>query len=46
MNQDENKSYLSGWNKDILNNSQTSFNDIYNNIPNNKDNDIFCDINN
>ena len=29
MNQDENKSYLSGWNKDILNNSQTSFINIF-----------------
>ena len=47
LNQDENKSYLSGWNKDLLNNSQSSFNDIYNNNSNiNKDNDIFSDINN
>ena len=47
INQDENKSYLSGWNKDLLNNSQSSFNDIYNNNTNiNKDNDIFSDINN
>ena len=47
LNQDENKSYLSGWNKDLLNNSQSSFNDIYNNNTNiNKDNDIFSDINN
>ena len=48
LNQDENKSYLSGWNKDLLNNSQSSLNDIYNNNSNNinKDNDIFSDINN
>ena len=47
LNQDENKSYLSGWNKDLLNNSQSSFNDIYNNTPNiNKDNDMLSDINN
>ena len=46
LNQDENKSYLSGWNKDILNNSQSSINDIYNNNSNiNKDNDILSDIN-
>ena len=45
LNPDENKSYLSGWNKDLLNNSQSSFNDIYDsNI--NKDNDILSDINN
>ena len=31
FNPDENKSFLSGWNKDILNNSQSSINDIYNN---------------
>ena len=49
LNQDENKSYLSGWNKDLLNNSQSSFNDIYNNNDNNnmnKDNAMFSDINN
>ena len=47
LNQDENKSYLSGWNKDLLNNSQSSFNDIYNNTTNiNKDNDMLSDINN
>ena len=47
LNQDENKSYLSGWNKDLLNNSQSSFNDIFNNTPNiNKDNDMLSDINN
>jgi hypothetical protein len=46
LNQDENKSYLSGWNKDILNNSQSSINDIYNNNSNiNKYNDILSDIN-
>jgi hypothetical protein len=47
LNQDENKSYLSSWNKDLLNNSQTSFNDMYNGTSNmNKDNDILSDINN
>jgi hypothetical protein len=52
MNPDENenKSYFSGWNKDLLNNSQSSFNEIYNNnntnINMNKDNDILSDINN
>ena len=47
LNQDENKSYLSSWNKDLLNNSQTSFNDMYNDTSNmNKDNDILSDINN
>ena len=45
LNPDENKSYLSGWNKDLLNNSQSSFNDIYNNNIN-KDSDMFSDINN
>ena len=47
LNQDENKSYISGWNKDILNNSQSSFNDIDNNntLNINKDNDILSDIN-
>ena len=47
LNQDENKSYLSSWNKDLLNNSQTSYNDMYNGTSNmNKDNDILSDINN
>ena len=47
LNQDENKSYTSIWNKDLLNNSQSSINDIYNNNTNiNKDNDLFLDINN
>ena len=33
--------------KDLLNNSQSSFNNIYNNTPNiNKDNDMLSDINN
>ena len=45
ISQDENKSYLNGWNKDLLNNSQSSFNDIYNNNIN-KDSDMFSDINN
>ena len=47
FNQDENKSYLSSWNKDLLNNSQSSFNDMYNGGSNmNKDNDMLSDINN
>jgi hypothetical protein len=39
LNQEENKSNLSGWSKDLLNNSQSSLNEVYNN--GNKDNDIF-----
>ena len=44
LNQEENKSYLSGWSKDLLNNSQSSFNEVYNNV--NKDNDSFSNLNN
>ena len=43
LNQEENKSYLSGWSKDLLNNSQSSFNEVYNNV--NKDNDTFSNLN-
>ena len=39
LNQEENKSNLSGWSKDLFNNSQSSLNEVYNN--GNKDNDIF-----
>lgn len=39
LNQEENKSDLSGWNNNLLNNSQTCFNDIYNHT--NKENDSF-----
>ena len=39
LNQEENKSYLSGWSKDLLNNSQSSLNEVYSD--GNKDNDIF-----
>jgi len=41
ISQDENKSFLNGYNKDLLNNSQTSFNDVYGN-----NNISFSDINN
>ena len=40
INQDENKSVSSGYNKDLLNNSQMSFNDLYGNS-----NNTFSDIN-
>ena len=43
ISQDENKSFLNGYNKDLLNNSQTSFNDVYGN---NNMNNTFSDINN
>ena len=43
ISQDENKSFLNGYNKDLLNNSQTSFDDIYGN---NNMNNTFSDINN
>ena len=44
FNQEENKSDISDWNKDLLNNSQTSLNDLYScNL--NKVNDVFSDIN-
>ena len=36
MNQEENKSDIDDWNKDLLNISQSSFSDIYI-----KDNDMF-----
>ena len=45
LNQEESKSDFSDWNKDLLNNSQSSINDIYNNSNINKDNE-FSDINN
>ena len=44
LNQEENKSYLSGWSKDVFNNSQSCFNEVYNNV--NKDNDSFSNLNN
>ena len=43
MSQDENKSFFNGYNKDLLNNSQTSFNDIFGNA---NMNNTFSDINN
>ena len=42
ISQDENKSFLNGYNKDLLSNSQMSFNDYGNNNINN----TFSDINN
>ena len=45
LNQEENKSDISDWNKDLLNNSQISLNDMYSNCNINKDNDVFSDIN-
>lgn len=45
LNQEESKSEFSDWNKDLLNNSQSSINDIYNSSNINKDNEFF-DINN
>ena len=44
LNQEESKSDISDWNKDLFNNSQISFNDVINNT--NKDIDAFSDINN
>ena len=43
ISQDENKSFLNGYNKDLLNNSQTSFNDVFGNS---NINNTFSDINN
>ena len=43
MSQDENKYFFNGYNKDLLNNSQTSFNDIFGNA---NMNNTFSDINN
>ena len=45
LNQEENKSDISDWNKDLLNNSQISLNDMYSSCNINKDNDVFSDIN-
>jgi hypothetical protein len=45
LNQEESKSDFSDWNKDLLNNSQSSIIDIYNSSNINKDNE-FSDINN
>ena len=45
LNQEESKSDFSDWNKDLLNNSQSSINDIYNSSNINKDNE-FSDLNN
>lgn len=42
--EEENKSDISEWNKDLLNNSQSSINDVIKNCI--SDNDVFYDINN
>ena len=44
--QEESKSDISDWNKDLLNNSQITFNDVINSSNINKDIDVFSDINN
>ena len=45
LNQEESKSDENDWNKDLLNNTQSSFNELYSTSNINKDNE-FCDINN
>jgi hypothetical protein len=46
LTQEENKKDIIDINKDILNNSQEYFNDVYNRSNIIKDNDVFSDINN
>ena len=46
LTQEENKTDIIDINKDILNNSQEYFNDVYNRSNIIKDNDVFSDINN
>lgn len=46
LNQEESKSDISDWNKDLLNNSRFSLNDVFNSSNINKDIDVFSDINN